>query len=68
MKLGLQSYAIIIPIENYYIRFNKNKINGLQTCDIAQNYRIIHKAVKCLSQHNLKISNHHHIQNLLQRK
>jgi hypothetical protein len=49
MKQGLQNYAIIIPNDNSYIRFNNNKINSLQTYDIAQNYRILHKAVWRLS-------------------
>jgi hypothetical protein len=68
MKLGLQNYAVGIPTDNTCIRFNNNKTNSLQTRDSAQNYRIIHTAVQCLSQHNLKMSNHRHIQNLSQRK
>jgi hypothetical protein len=55
MKLGLQNYAVIIPIKISYIKFN-NKINSLQIYDIAKNYRILHKVVQCLPQHNLTIS------------
>jgi hypothetical protein len=29
--------------------------------DTAQNYRILHRVVQCLSQNNLKISHHRHI-------
>jgi hypothetical protein len=36
MKLGLWNYAIIISFDNSYIKFNNNKINGLQTYGIAQ--------------------------------
>jgi hypothetical protein len=68
MKLGLQKYAVIIPIGNSYIKFNNNKRNSLQTYDTAHNYRILHKAVQRLSQHNLKMLNRRHIQNLSQRK
>jgi hypothetical protein len=46
MKRGLQSYAVIVPSENSYIRFNNNKINSLQTYDIAQTYRILHEVVQ----------------------
>jgi hypothetical protein len=42
----------------------KNKIDSLQSYDIPQNYRILHKLVKCLAQHDLKILNHRHIQKL----
>jgi hypothetical protein len=54
MKLGLQNYVIIIPTDNSYIKFNNNKINSLQTYDIAQNYRVLHEVVQCWSQHNFK--------------
>jgi hypothetical protein len=64
----LQNYGVIIPTENSFIKFNKNKINSLQIYDTTQNYRILHKLVQHLSQHNLKILNHGHIQNLHQRK
>jgi hypothetical protein len=37
MKLELQNYSIIIPIENSYIKFNNNKENSLQTYGIEQN-------------------------------
>jgi hypothetical protein len=36
MKLGLWNYAIIIPVDNSYIKFNNNKINSLQTYGTAQ--------------------------------
>jgi tRNA C32,U32 (ribose-2'-O)-methylase TrmJ len=68
MKLGLQNYAITIPIDKSYVKFNNNKINSLQIYEISQNYRILHQVVQRLSQHNLKISNHRHIQKLRQRK
>jgi hypothetical protein len=57
MILGLHNYAIIVPIENRCIIFYNNKINSLQKYDIPKNYRIKHKAVQLLSQHNLKILN-----------
>jgi hypothetical protein len=38
------------------------KLNSLQRYDIAQNYSILHWVVQHLSQHNLKISHHPHIQ------
>jgi hypothetical protein len=37
------------------------KLNSLQRYEIVQNYRIIHRVVQRLSQHNLKISPHRHI-------
>jgi hypothetical protein len=67
MKLGLQNYGVIILNDNSYIIFNNNN-KQLQTYYTAQNYRILHKAVQCLSQHNLKMSKHRHIQNLRQRQ
>jgi hypothetical protein len=36
MKLELQNYAVVIPIESSFIRVKHNKINNLQRCDIAQ--------------------------------
>jgi hypothetical protein len=65
-NLGLENYIVIIPTENCYIKFNK--VNSLQIYDIAQNYSILHKVVQSLSEHNLKILIHLHIQNLRQRK
>jgi hypothetical protein len=53
MKLGLQNYAVTIPIERSCIKFNK--LNSLQTYGIARNYRILHRVLKRLSQHNLKL-------------
>jgi hypothetical protein len=67
MKLGFRNYTGIIPTENKIYHIN-NKVNSLQTFDIAQNYRILHKVGQCLSQHNLSISNHYHIQKPRQRK
>jgi hypothetical protein len=61
MKLGLQNYAVITLTKNSCIRFNNNKINTLQTYGAAQNYRILHKVIQRLSQHELKNSNHRHI-------
>jgi hypothetical protein len=68
MKSGLQIYAVIIPIGSSCIKFNSNNISSLQRYDIAQNYGSLYEVVQCLSQHNLKISNHRHIQKLRQRK
>jgi hypothetical protein len=68
MKLRLRNYVVIIPIDNSYIKFNNIKITSLQKYVIAQNNTIIHKVVKGLSQHNLKMSNHCHIQKLRQIK
>jgi hypothetical protein len=38
MKPGLQNFAVIMPSENSYIKFNSNMINSLQIglYDIAQ--------------------------------
>jgi hypothetical protein len=46
IKLGLQNYASIIPIENSYIKFYNNKVNNLQRYDISQNHIILHKVVQ----------------------
>jgi hypothetical protein len=67
MKFEFQNYVATIPIKNSYIEFNNN-VNSLQIYNIAQNYGILHKVVQRLSQHNLKISNHCHIQKVRQRK
>jgi hypothetical protein len=37
------------------------KLNSLQRYDIAQNYRILHRVVQRLSQHNLKILHYRHV-------
>jgi hypothetical protein len=65
MKLGLQSYVVIIQIDKSYIKFNSNRINSSQIRRTAQNYEytIIHKALQGMFQHN-----HHHIHNIRQRK
>jgi hypothetical protein len=39
----------------------QQKLNSLQRYNTAQNYRILHRVVQRLSQHNLKISRHRHI-------
>jgi hypothetical protein len=44
----------------YFIHLRR-KLNSLQRYGIAQNYRILHRVVQCLSQHNLKISHYRHI-------
>jgi hypothetical protein len=41
MKLGLQAYAVILPIKTSYIKFNNNGINILQRHDIIQNCNIL---------------------------
>jgi hypothetical protein len=60
MKLRLQNYAVITGIENSYIKYKKNKY--------FTDYWILRKVVQRLSQQNIKISNHCHIQKLRQRK
>jgi hypothetical protein len=64
MNPGLRNYAAIMLIENSCIKFNNNETSSLQRYEIARNYRNLHKVVQTLSQHNLKISNHRHIQKL----
>jgi hypothetical protein len=49
-----------MPIEKSYTKFN-NKLSSLQNYDVAENYRILHKVIQRLSQHNPKILHHHHI-------
>jgi hypothetical protein len=44
----------------YFIHLRR-RLNSLQRYDIKQNYRILHRMVQRLSQHNLKISHHRHI-------
>jgi hypothetical protein len=44
----------------YFIHLRR-KLNSLQRYDIEQNYRILHRVVQRLSQHNLKISHNPHI-------
>jgi hypothetical protein len=44
-----------------YLIHLQRKLNSLKRYDIAQNYRILHRVVQRLSQHNLKISHHRHI-------
>jgi hypothetical protein len=45
MKLGLQNYAVIIPIKLNYNTFNNKKVNSLEMYDTAQYYRILHKVI-----------------------
>jgi hypothetical protein len=67
-EIGLHNYAVITPVENTYITYIKfnNKVNTLQVYDSAQNYRILHKAVQHLSQHNLKVLKYCRTQKLRQ--
>jgi hypothetical protein len=51
----------------YFIHLRR-KLNSLQRYDITQNYRILHRVVQRVSQHNLKIPHHHHIYKLRQTK
>jgi hypothetical protein len=53
---GSRSFIIFL----YFIHLRRN-LNSLQRYGIAQNYRILHRMVQRLSQHNLKISHHRHI-------
>jgi hypothetical protein len=53
---GSRNFIIFL----YFIHLRR-KLNSLQTYDIAQNYRILHRVVQRLSQHYLKISHHRHI-------
>jgi hypothetical protein len=48
-KLRLQNYAAIIPTVNSCLKFKINNTNSLQRYCIAQNYRILPKAVQNLS-------------------
>jgi hypothetical protein len=67
MKLGLRIYAVSMPIESSCMKFINNMINSFKRCEISQNYRILHKVVQHLFQHNLEILNYSRIQNLLQK-
>jgi hypothetical protein len=53
---GSRNFIIFL----YFINLRR-KLISLQRYDIAQNYIILHRVVQRLSQHNLKISHHHHI-------
>jgi hypothetical protein len=53
---GSRNFIIFL----YFIHLRR-KLNSLQRYNIAQNYRILHRVVQRLSQHNLKISHHRHI-------
>jgi hypothetical protein len=53
---GSRNFVIFL----YFIHLQQ-KLNSLQRYDIAQNFRILHRVVQCLSQHNLKISHHRHM-------
>jgi hypothetical protein len=52
---GSRNFIIFL----YFIHLSR-KFNSLQRYD-AQNYRILHRVVKRLSQHNIKISHYRHI-------
>jgi hypothetical protein len=54
----LWNYVIIMLIAKCSIKFNNIYLNSLQRNDrpIAHNYRILHRVVQILSQHNLKMS------------
>jgi hypothetical protein len=56
--LGSRNFIIFL----YFIHL-RQKLNILQRYDIAHNYRILHRVVQRLSQHNLKISHHSHFKN-----
>jgi hypothetical protein len=43
MKLGLQNYAAVMPVENGSIKFNKLKY--FTKDDTVQNYKILHRVV-----------------------
>jgi hypothetical protein len=60
MKLRLQNYAVIMLNEKCCIKYI-NKSSSLQNYDSVQNYKILHRVVQRLSQHNLKISHRCHI-------
>jgi hypothetical protein len=68
MELGLQSYGVMMPVENICIKLNAINLNRLQRCAITRNYKILHRVVQTLSQHNIKLKHHCHIQKLSQRK
>jgi hypothetical protein len=53
---GSRSFIIFL----YFIHLLR-KLNSLQRYNFAQNYRILHRVVQRLSQHNLKISHNRHI-------
>jgi predicted small secreted protein len=41
MKLVLQNFAVIMPVEKSFIRFNNNILNSFQTYGTANNYRVL---------------------------
>jgi hypothetical protein len=44
-----------MPLSCQLKKINNNKLNSLQKYASAQNYRILHRVVQRLSQHNLNI-------------
>jgi hypothetical protein len=44
ITVELENYTVNMPIETSHIKFNNNKIDSLQTYDIAQNYRSLQKS------------------------
>jgi hypothetical protein len=55
MKLGLQNYAVILPIKTNISNLTARNIY-IQIHNTAQNFIIPHKVVQRLFQHNLRIS------------
>jgi hypothetical protein len=53
---GIRNFIIFL----YFIHLRR-KLNCLKRYDISQNYRILHRVVQRLSQHNVKVSHHRHI-------
>jgi hypothetical protein len=62
------SAAVLVSVIFKINLIKNNKMNSLQIYDSAHNYRILHKAVQRLSEHNLVISKYRCIQKLRQRK
>jgi hypothetical protein len=68
MKLGLRNYTVIMSNEKSCIKFNNNRLNSLQSYDIAQNYTVLHRMIQRLFQHKLKILHHRHTKGSAKRK
>jgi hypothetical protein len=49
----------------YHAYIINNKLKTLQRYDTAKNYIILHRVIQRLSQHNLEISHHCNIKNLV---
>jgi hypothetical protein len=63
-NLEYLSAAVLVSLMFKTPLIKYNRINSLQIRDTAHNYRILHKVVQRLSQHNLIISKYRHIQKL----